>query len=397
MSPIQPSIKITFLEDGWKQMYFRNNGVNGHKNLRCFPSCRTSGHSERAFCGRPVHVQINSIGYDLSEVLLIAQFSTFSPNENNFNDDIPLNESEVLTRCQPASMKPLFIGEVLKSETMYSGEFDGKIQMLHVVFNRQSRPYSYEWTGAGRAYLSSEHALKVVALQKVTAMDGSQTNRMLAPLVQAMSPPFSIKSSRRRKVKVPPGNDSTSANMRTQSCLPNQHQLDPIVPIRDDMNNFENKPEKELLDQDQLLDDIIFTNDLCGKSALRRPQWNIVEPNELSVPQLPTASKFIKVEDCCNVRGVPAVNMNIDGQQVVNPYSFNFPPMENVTNSNYTDWNNRSTEIYRQTQDTVGKLGDVWEDLDVKDLFVDSNAEADYDVAIERIFDEFANLTDYRG
>mmetsp|Transcript_21948 Transcript_21948/g.37033 ORF Transcript_21948/g.37033 Transcript_21948/m.37033 type:complete len:334 (-) Transcript_21948:535-1536(-) len=37
-----------------KSEYERNNRTNGMKSLRCFPSCRETGHCKSGFCGRPL-------------------------------------------------------------------------------------------------------------------------------------------------------------------------------------------------------------------------------------------------------------------------------------------------------------------------------------------------------
>ena len=49
MSMKMPS-KIIFLNK-FRDHYVRNNRSKGQKNLRCFPHCNTSGHTDHGFCG----------------------------------------------------------------------------------------------------------------------------------------------------------------------------------------------------------------------------------------------------------------------------------------------------------------------------------------------------------
>lgn len=51
------SLQISFLQD-FKDDYLRNNKANGSKNIRCFPCCCEGGHSQKGFCGQPVHAEL---------------------------------------------------------------------------------------------------------------------------------------------------------------------------------------------------------------------------------------------------------------------------------------------------------------------------------------------------
>jgi hypothetical protein len=61
--------------------YQRNNKAKGRKNLRCCPSCRSTGHVKYGLCGRTVRINF-ACGAKAAEeldILAFAQFRVCSP------------------------------------------------------------------------------------------------------------------------------------------------------------------------------------------------------------------------------------------------------------------------------------------------------------------------------
>jgi hypothetical protein len=48
------SFRFDFEDVFWQADYSRNNKHSDGKNLRCFPTCKKSGHVVAGFCGRPM-------------------------------------------------------------------------------------------------------------------------------------------------------------------------------------------------------------------------------------------------------------------------------------------------------------------------------------------------------
>jgi hypothetical protein len=60
-------VDICFANE-FRELYARNNKSKLRKNMRCFPQCLASGHTENNFCGCGVRVVVSSSTFSAFEV-----------------------------------------------------------------------------------------------------------------------------------------------------------------------------------------------------------------------------------------------------------------------------------------------------------------------------------------
>lgn len=127
--------------------YGRNNRTCGQKSIRCFPSCKSTGHVERGFCGSHLTVQFRMQSpaalwfLEKRKLLFFAEIRRsmsqgISSSRDKISIDGLLNNSR---HRNSKSKNPLFHGEV----TVIDYDPDGVI--VRVQFNREQLSWNYGW------------------------------------------------------------------------------------------------------------------------------------------------------------------------------------------------------------------------------------------------------------
>jgi hypothetical protein len=191
-------IKAEFLEyHRFVGRYQRNNKAKGRKNLRCYPSCRSSGHVTTGFCGRPVQINVtyDAAAADAVDILAFAQFRVCpSPAsaEVLLGSSFPFDE--IVNRSRGTShnpggkaLNPWFPGVVLDTKAVNS-----QTVTVTFSFNEGNQGWHYAWQ-SHRMTRQTRHCLHVFVL---AARRDQQTS--FTCVVELFSPSFDIFCRRKR-------------------------------------------------------------------------------------------------------------------------------------------------------------------------------------------------------
>jgi hypothetical protein len=177
--------------------YKRNNKGKGRKNLRCFPDCRTTGHVETGYCGRPVIVDISYDCAAAKDLDLMA----FCEVRTHHVSHAPLAGvslgknyafSEILEQSRGTghnpgekALHPWFPGFVLKSHT------DPTSSRVSTTFsfNYRNQGWHYAWQAQSRQ--NTKHELHVFILA------GSKHSAYFTCVCELTSPTFDIHCRRK--------------------------------------------------------------------------------------------------------------------------------------------------------------------------------------------------------
>ena len=148
--------------------YDRNNKSTGHKSLRCFPSCRSSGHVVRGYCGQPIVTEFevpHEIGVLIETQRMLVVAEIHSTNVAGLSSCTQLISAAIIldnVRVNNSTNKnPIFGGEVDRVEHIRpaSGSDTGSTR-LRVSFNKESQSWNYGWLS--NRWNTESHVVEII-------------------------------------------------------------------------------------------------------------------------------------------------------------------------------------------------------------------------------------------
>jgi hypothetical protein len=197
-------IKAEFLDYlNFEGRYQRNNKAKGRKNLRCYPSCRSTGHVKTGFCGRPVRIKVT---YDTqaAEAIDILAFAQFRVCTSPASSDVLLGTAmpfaEIVNRSRGTShnpggkaLNPWFPGVIVSTTS------DQNSAVAAFSFNAASKGWHYAWQ-SHRMTRETRHCLHVFIL--TARREGRSTSMKFKCVVELFSPSFDMCSRQKQRSKV---------------------------------------------------------------------------------------------------------------------------------------------------------------------------------------------------
>jgi hypothetical protein len=195
---------LQFTPCRFSENYQRNNRGGGLKNIKCFPSCRTEGHRESAFCGNSVQLALSLYeGTDANRTGVtyhcFGQFRcAMDPPMCEVGAVIDLDA--IQRQCfsvQDGRREGGLAGHVSKS--LFSSVSEPSPSLFN-SFNVTFKPcrwfgWHYGWVGH-KSKVDTEHCFRVYAFAVAAGGSGAATC-----ISTVDSPPFRIFSTRRRRVR----------------------------------------------------------------------------------------------------------------------------------------------------------------------------------------------------
>eukprot|EP00924_Labyrinthula_sp_SR-Ha-C_P011105 snap_masked-scaffold_51-processed-gene-1.29-mRNA-1 protein AED:1.00 eAED:1.00 QI:0/0/0/0/1/1/2/0/819 len=172
----------------FKESYQRNNKSARTKNLRCFPSCKSSGHCSTGFCGSPVVADLNLSNPE--QVLSKGEIYTWgdfcSIDDTDMTELLKLREGNYekvkeQERTRKSPTNPLIKG------TMKKNRSDEKFELS---FNVENIGWHYQWISK-KTTNHYQHSFRVRVFLKEHGSD------ILKPLCIELSPKFKVHSKRK--------------------------------------------------------------------------------------------------------------------------------------------------------------------------------------------------------
>eukprot|EP00924_Labyrinthula_sp_SR-Ha-C_P005939 augustus_masked-scaffold_14-processed-gene-9.44-mRNA-1 protein AED:1.00 eAED:1.00 QI:0/-1/0/0/-1/1/1/0/830 len=172
-------------------------GIHFSRDLtfRCFPGCKSVGHSSRQFCGTELSVKVsleNKLAVTPQELFFFGEFIQFEVNSNtivreklNLREGLFIDEIASFILSDKKDHQGVFVGTL--SEKVLQGP---KSATFTVDFNKGKGAWPYSWTGTKNSALI-QHAFRSVIYYK--------DNSRLRILCEKCSPKFTIYSRRKAK------------------------------------------------------------------------------------------------------------------------------------------------------------------------------------------------------
>ena len=179
--------KINFLTE-FRDHYVRNNRSKGQKNLRCFPSCNSKGHSDHGFCGNAMKCRaVLSSDVPYTRIRCFAEIrvesitgnktkgvvSTTCPGGLNPGVSVPLSNLRGQVKCESKPFAPLF---ELSADCVDAS----KIPHVVVEFSISPASWHYGWRSSKYAknYVHYVRAYLCVQLgETVTCLNIQDSSR----------------------------------------------------------------------------------------------------------------------------------------------------------------------------------------------------------------------------